>query len=113
MHGLLVARVRLFFTFCHEDIIYPCALVEWFSLFGDQPDINTGMWVVEPERTSNGRRLASVIHLDTISRGAHLLPVFDDNTPVPTSLHFSETLDSFRAFYVNKYIDHHAFETLY
>jgi hypothetical protein len=112
MHGLLVGRVRLFFSFHHRGIDYPCALLEWFEVVGDKPDLDTGMWLVKPEVDPNGSRSTSVIHLDSIIRGVHLLPVFN-GVFVPRSLHYSMTLDIFRAFYVNKYIDHHAFETLY
>ena len=31
---------------------------------------------------------------------------------IPKDLHFSQSLDSFRAFYVNRFIDHHAFKLL-
>ena len=31
MIGLDVARVRLFFSFTHEDIEYPCALISWYD----------------------------------------------------------------------------------
>ncbi|KAH9972921.1 hypothetical protein BJV77DRAFT_926616, partial [Russula vinacea] len=34
-HGLHVARVRLFFMFHIQQSAYPCALVEWFSTYGD------------------------------------------------------------------------------
>jgi hypothetical protein len=112
MRGLLVGRVRLFFSFHHNGITYPCALLEWFEMFGDQPDADTGMWLVKPEYASDGSRSTSVIHLDSIARGAHLLPVFNE-TLIPISLHYSQTLDAFQSFYVNKYIDHHAFETLF
>ena len=46
MRGLDVARVQLFFSFSHDGIEYPCALVHWFSREGDLPSVNTGMWVV-------------------------------------------------------------------
>lgn len=52
----------------------------------------------------------SVVHLETIVRSAHLLPIFDK--PLPDDLHFSNTLDLFNAFYVNKYADHHAFDII-
>lgn len=106
-----VARVKLFFSFNHEDIEYPCALVEWFERVADVPEEETGMWLVQPELTSQDTRHASVIHLDTILRGAHLLPYFGDQF-VPGEFHYSTTLDNFRYFYVNKYIDYHAFETV-
>jgi hypothetical protein len=67
------------------------------------------MWVVNPDSLEDGEPYASVIHLDTILRAAHLLPVFKEGF-VSRTLTFSDTLDEFRAFYVNKYVDHHAFE---
>ncbi|KAG5649625.1 hypothetical protein H0H81_002798 [Sphagnurus paluster] len=35
--GLHFARVLLFFSFYFDDILYPCALVQWFTTFGDSP----------------------------------------------------------------------------
>ncbi|KAF8528622.1 hypothetical protein JB92DRAFT_3081421 [Gautieria morchelliformis] len=86
MHGLDIARVQLFFSFSHDGVQYPCALVHWFS-----------------------RLVTSIVHLDTIVRAAHLLPVFGHEY-VSRTLSFSDTLDEFTSFYVNKYADHHAFE---
>lgn len=106
MRGLNVARVRLFFSFTHEGVEYPCALVHWFSRVGDLPDERTGMWVVEPDSSDDH---TSIIHLDTIVRASHLLPVFGQER-VSRTLSFTDTLDTFTRFYVNKYIDHHAFE---
>jgi len=109
MRGLDVARVRLFFSFTHEGTKYPCALVHWFSRVDDSLDENTGMWIVEPEVLEDGTHHASVIHLDTIFRAAHLIGVYGEAF-VPTDLSFADSLDAFRTYYVNKYIDHHAFE---
>jgi len=109
MQGLEVARVRLFFSFSHDGVEYPCALVHWFSRVGDLPDNCTGMWVVEPDTCDDGRPFTSIIHLDTIVRASHLLPVFGQEH-VSKTLLFTDTLDTFTRFYVNKYIDHHAFE---
>lgn len=106
--GLDVARVRLFFSFTEDGISFPCALVQWFSRVGDEPDEDTGMWVVKPDIV-DGTHNTSVIHLDSIVRAAHLLGVCA-NGPVPRHLDYSQTLDVFQSFYVNKYIDHHAFE---
>jgi hypothetical protein len=86
-------------------------LLNWFEAVGDAPDTDTGMWIVQPDLASDGSRLTSVVHLDSVFHGAHLVPVFNEAL-VPSSLHFSTTLDKFRAFYVNKYIDYHAFEVL-
>jgi hypothetical protein len=108
MQGLEVARVRLFFSFSHEGVEYPCALVHWFSRVGGLRE-NTGMWVVEPDISDDGETIITIIHLDTIVRASHLLPVFSGER-VSKTLLFTDTLDTFTRFYVNKYADHHAFE---
>lgn len=109
MQGLDIARVRLFFSFTCNGFKYPCALIHWFSRVGDAPSPRTGMWTVEHDLLDDGTRHASIIHLDTIVRAAHLLPVYGSDF-VLRDLTFSDTLNTFRTFYVNKYIDHHAFE---
>ncbi|KAG2337208.1 hypothetical protein BDR05DRAFT_978582 [Suillus weaverae] len=101
--------VRLFFSFKHDGVYYPCAFVHWFKRVRDSQDENTGMWVVEPETLDNGTCFASIIHLDCIFRAAHLMPVFGSEF-VPTYLFYTQTLDAFHTYYVNKYIDHQAFE---
>lgn len=111
MGSLLVARVLLFFSFTIDGEPHRCALVHWFSTFGDQPDVGNGMWVVTPDGFGAGRNI-SVIHIDSIVRGAHLLPIFDQQ-PLPHTLNYTKTLDSFRGFYVNKYVDYHAYETVF
>ena len=109
MQGLDIARVCLFFLFSHDGVEYPCALVHWFSRVGNLPDDNTGMWVVEPDVLANGEAFTLIIHLDMIVRASHLIPVFGSQH-VSKTLSFTDTLDAFSSFYVNKYIDHHAFE---
>ena len=109
MHGFDIAHVRLLFSFKYEDTTYPCALVHWFSRVDDSPDEDTGMWIVKPDVADDGTHSASVIHIDMIFCAAHLMPVYG-NEPVPRYLSFSQTLDAFSSYYVNKYIDHHAFE---
>ena len=109
MRGLDVARVRLFFSFSHNGVEYPCALVRWFSRVGDSPDDHTGMWVVQPDDDGSP---PSIIHLDSVVRAAHLLPVFGPER-VSTTLSFTDTLDTFTRFYVNKFVDHHAFEIVF
>jgi hypothetical protein len=109
MHGLDVVRVLLFFSFMFNDVTYPCALVRWFSLVGEERDEDTGMWVVQPEVTDGGSPVISIVHLDCIFRAAHLLPIYG-NDPIPNTVSFHNSLDVFTTFYVNKYADHHAFE---
>ncbi|KIJ62999.1 hypothetical protein HYDPIDRAFT_93454 [Hydnomerulius pinastri MD-312] len=105
--SLLAARVRLFFACLHEGRNYSCALVEWFLPVADEPDDETGMWIVRPELDHDGEWVQSVISLDSIVRGAHLMPVFGEDQ-LPRGFHFSDSLDAFNAYYINKFIDHHA-----
>ncbi|KAI0371908.1 hypothetical protein BV20DRAFT_1065308, partial [Pilatotrama ljubarskyi] len=109
LKGLLVARVRLFFSFKHQGQLYPCALVHWYSVVGEAPDEDTGMWIVHPDFLEDGNPSCDVIHVDTILRGAHLIGSIGD-TWLPQGFLPSDSLDAFRAFYVNKYADYHAFE---
>lgn len=106
MSGMAVVRVRLFFSVEYEGVHYPCALVEWFKRIRCDP--LTGMWIVRPDCT-RGSRDKSVVHLDSFLRGAHLIPVYD-KLRLPLNFKHSYSLDAFKAYYVNKYIDHHAYE---
>ncbi|KAJ7265198.1 hypothetical protein C8J57DRAFT_1436196 [Mycena rebaudengoi] len=106
--GMSVVRVKLLFSFTYDGVDYPCALVEWFKKVGRSPDTETGMWVVEPEYKGRSR-LVTVIHLDSLLRGVHLIPVYGSRH-IPVGFHCSYSLDAFTAFHVNKYIDHHANE---
>jgi len=109
--SMQVARVRLLLSITHLDTIIPCALVNWFVAEGNGPDPVTGMWIVRPQYTANNRHSYSIIHLDSILRGIHLLPVHKKHAITKTDS-YSRSLDVYRRFYVNKYIDYHAFETI-
>ncbi|KII89805.1 hypothetical protein PLICRDRAFT_52959 [Plicaturopsis crispa FD-325 SS-3] len=111
MQGMVIGRVRLFFSFTHGNTEYPCALVEYLIPFEVGPDNITGMWKVKPEYEANGRRCMAVVHLDCIARAAHLMGVYGSSF-IPENFHFSYTLDVFRSYYVNRYIDHHTNEFL-
>ncbi|KAJ6556913.1 hypothetical protein B0H10DRAFT_1847268 [Mycena sp. CBHHK59/15] len=107
--GLLAARVLLFMSFKSEGVMYPCALVTWFSAIGDEPCPDVGMWMVEPDLDGRGQRVMDIIHIDSTLRGAHLIPIYGD-TFIPHHFKYSSSLDSFKAFYVNKYANHHSHE---
>ena len=109
MRGLEVARIRQFFSFKFAGVTYPCALVQWYSRVAEEPDEDTGMWIVEPDFNPDGSRFMAVIHLDSIVRAAHLLGVCEEGESVHTDLNCDNSLDSFHFFFVNKYADHHAF----
>lgn len=108
MGGLDIARVKLFFSFRHRNKTYPCALIHWFSKIDEEPDVNTGMWRVEPDFDAEGEALYAVIHIDTMICAAHLIG--EPNGPLSTSITYVSALDMFDTFYVNKYVDHHAYE---
>ncbi|THU81212.1 hypothetical protein K435DRAFT_873567 [Dendrothele bispora CBS 962.96] len=112
--GMSVARVFLFFSFKHDNILYQCALIHWFNAVGQRPDVKTGMWMVKPSYygTSSQHPSLAVVHIDTILRGVHILPVYGRNL-IPSRLHYSMSLDIFSTFYVNHYADHHANEIIF
>jgi hypothetical protein len=108
--GLYVARVKLFLSFTTEDgTNYPCALVEWFSTHRDSPCEETGLWHVVPDCDARGRRTVSLVHIDTILHGAHLIGVAGHHI-LSKTLTYNHSLDVFHCFYVNKYIDYHVHE---
>jgi hypothetical protein len=73
MKGMAVVRVKLFFSVKYDGGQYPCALVDWFDRVRCDPI--TGMWIVHPAFTC-GRQDKSVIHLDSLMRAAHLIPIY-------------------------------------
>ena len=85
--------------------------MHWYNAIGDQLDDNTGMWMVRPSTNAelDSTPNLAVIHLSKILRAVHLLLIFGE-APVPSELSYSDSLNVFQTFYVNKYIDHHALE---
>ena len=66
------------------------------------------MQVVEPD-AYDGKPTTDMIHVDTIVHSAHLIAVYGKN-PLSKNIPLCYALDLFNSYYVNKYIDHHAFE---
>jgi hypothetical protein len=99
----------LFFSFEYSRVFYPYALVEWFTKIG--LDSVTGLWVICLD-TTRGEWDRIVVHIDCFLRGAHLIPVYD-NQKLPLDFHYSYSLDVFEAYYVNKYIDHRTNEMVF
>lgn len=91
---MVIGRVILFFSFTFRDVYYPCALDRWLSPVGNEPDEDTGMWVVQPEFEGNGQPSLAVVHLDCIAQGAHLIGVYGSSF-LPEDFHFSYSLDTF------------------
>ncbi|KAF8887501.1 hypothetical protein CPB85DRAFT_1378036 [Mucidula mucida] len=111
--SMSVVCIMLFFSFRYDGKEYPCALVHWFDRCGVKPDSKTGMWVVRPDKRGvHNKPYLTVIHLEALIRGAHLLPKFGSH-PVPDELHYAYSLDYFDYFHVNKYIDYHVHENIF
>jgi hypothetical protein len=112
MEGMVVARVLLFFSFKYRRRDYSCAFVNWFVTTDEKPDEDTGMWTVQLEHDELGERPTfQVIDINSIARGAHLLPVYGSSR-VPEDFIHHDALDRFQSFFVNKFVDHHTFEFL-
>jgi hypothetical protein len=112
IYGFEIARILLFFAFRHQERHYPCALVHWFSSVGDEPDEDTGFWTVEPDFTDDGSPHLAIVHIDSMYRAVHLLAAHQDAQFISREFTMHSTLDEFKLFYVNKYVDHHAFDSL-
>ena len=111
MQGMLIAQLHLLFSFIDDDNgeTVPCALVSWFVPSQDHTDLDTGMWVVQPEGT-RARWPVQVIPLQSIARGAHLLPKYSKG--LLDSISHVNALDIFKSYFINSYIDHHCHEFL-
>jgi hypothetical protein len=109
IRGLNVVRLLAVFSFIWSGKYYPCALVRWFKHMAEEVDTSMGLWVVQPDNNADGSPAVRVIHLDSVLCVAHLMPVFGDRM-MPLGLTPDCTLDIFQSFYVNKYIDYHAFK---
>lgn len=107
--GLGIARVHCFFSFSFRGQEHACALIRKYRYIKTHPDEDTGMWIVCP-CFRGARPDFRIISLSLIYRAAHLLPRFEEGFTVPRGSSSAMSLDNFVAFYVNKYIDHHAFE---
>ncbi|TFK69223.1 hypothetical protein BDN72DRAFT_768205 [Pluteus cervinus] len=112
MKGLSVVWVQLFSPFHSQRDSVPCALVEWFKKVGQGPDPQIGLWRVRIN-VVQGQSEISVLHVDSLLRRAHFLPIFSGNSFLPHGFNFEDTLDAFPTYYVNKVIDHHAHKILF
>lgn len=107
--GLFVGQVEAFIKLKHNQINYPCAIVSTFSPVADSPCPDTGMWIVERDLDENDDKVMMGVHIDTIIRGAHLIGIAGESF-IPNELDYSDSLNAFKTFYVNKYVDYHAHE---
>lgn len=111
MAGMDAAHIMQFILFKYNAVTYLCALVHWYQCQSDFADSLTGLWIVKPEFVGNSQPHLAVMHLDSISHAAHLIPWFGA-AKLPKGLRFSSALDIFNSYFVNKYVDHHMFKFL-
>ncbi len=107
--GLVVGRVRQLFAFDLGNKHHTCAIAHVFELVGDEPDGDMGLWIVRPAFL-NSQPKTQIIPLNNVLRATHLIPVYDAEK-ISNKFSHTQTLDHFDEFYVNKFIDYHAFET--
>ena len=89
-------------------------MVDDYELASDTIDKDTGMWKVRVRKDpQTWLPICYVIPLVEIFHAAHLIPVFK-GTPDTLSKEttFETSLDKYDVFYVNTFIDYHAFEIL-
>ncbi|KAH9045906.1 hypothetical protein EDB83DRAFT_2507473 [Lactarius deliciosus] len=87
MKGMVVARVQLFFSFKYKRVDY--AFCD-----DDKPDPDTGMWALASQ----------VIDVRTIA-------LYGRDSVLPDTQYYN-SLDRYKSFYVNPFVDHHAHEFL-
>ncbi|KAG1793319.1 uncharacterized protein HD556DRAFT_1432311 [Suillus plorans] len=95
LEGIVVC----FFSFKFKKKVYPCALIHWFDKVSDCTDEDTGMWMVRPSFHDDDSQHLAVIHIESIYRASHLIPVYGSDF-IPHSLKFYHSYDDFRTFYI-------------
>jgi hypothetical protein len=103
-----IGCIQLFFSFQYRRKHHSCALITWF-VHADEHDPDTGKWTVTQERDPHGKPTYEVIHIDSIARVVHLVPIFGSSW-VLEDFDYHHTLDSYNSFFVNHFVNHHAHE---
>ena len=110
MEGMVIARVQLFLSFNYKRVDYACVYVNWLVRDDDDPDPDTGLWTVSLEE-HRGKPTSQIIDVRTIARAAHLIPVYGLGSISP-EVQYYNSLDSYKQFFVNSFVDHHVHEFL-
>ncbi|KIL59279.1 hypothetical protein M378DRAFT_14901 [Amanita muscaria Koide BX008] len=104
--GMYAAQVFAFIKFKYNHVSFSCAVIKRFSSVGNSPCPDTGMWIVRRPRAEEAYEL---INIDSIVRAAHLIGIAG-TAFIPHQIKYSDSLKVFKTFYVNKFIDYHAYE---
>jgi hypothetical protein len=118
--GYRLGQVRLIFSFSPkiskgafaENNQPPkyLAYVEWFKPFERAPRPHHLLYRVKRSLDEHGRRLSSIIPLDSIRRSIHLIPHFGSQAPAAWTS--DNVLDLCETFYVNSFSDRHSYHTI-
>ena len=110
MRAFDIACIHAFVSFTNiSGIHYPCTIVCWFNKVDNSLDEDTGIWIVWPSYLHDHSPNFAVIHIDTIYHAAHLIPIYG-TSHISQHIKPHNSYDTFCAFYVNKYVDHHVFK---
>lgn len=112
MDSLKIAHTLAFFSFVYRGDNFQCVVVWWFEKIKNRPDNDTGMWIVRPASLPNHQPNVAVISIHSIYCAAHLVPVYGPSF-ISRDIKPHHSYDAFRAFYVNKFADHHSFKILH
>jgi hypothetical protein len=114
INSFSAAQAHLFFSFKYDHTFYKCALVHNYQVINPSSDEITGMAIVKRAMRGNWSRV-HIIPLNNILQAIHLILVFSQlgNRKIPKKykhkLMFNDC-QLFKLFYVNRFVDHHAFE---
>ena len=109
MKDLCVVHLLLLFSFSYCQTIHQCTLIHLLPFMEDKPDKDTGMRIVE----SLPNQVPQVVPLNSIYHAAHLIPVYHGISTPSRSMSMATSLDKFHYYYIDKFINHHAFEILH
>jgi hypothetical protein len=102
--SLEITCVLVFFSFVANDSEdeYECALIHWFGTELDEK----GLLLVEPAYDDD-----EILTSPSFTLTAYFVPHPYCQCSKPTSTStMQDTLNTFKQFYVNKFVDYHAFE---
>lgn len=89
--------------------------LDWFSRPASRPDKNHGMYRIQ--RSSDiTKRESAIVNLTSLRRSCHLFPLFPAGKVANTAAAgwTSETvLEKCETFFINNYVDMHAFQTIF
>jgi hypothetical protein len=112
MSNRRVGRILLLFSTTYklslnEEKPIELAYVEWFRLINNGWDNKTEMFKVKKAESFG------VIDIRSIERGVHLVPCFKGFNTQKNGQGVQPSLDEYKEFWINNWIDRHMYNTIY